>query len=92
MLYAGEPLPHFNEVDECAGLDALVTNRVWKALGLPPETTLHDLRCGEEYQRRVRLGVRDFRRGAAGASRRRLRRSGERASAADVFPAWAAAR
>ncbi len=23
------PLPHFNEVDECAGLDALVTNRVW---------------------------------------------------------------
>ena len=28
---AGEPLPHFNEVDECAGLDALVTNRVWTA-------------------------------------------------------------
>ena len=23
----GLPLPHFNEVDECAGLDALVTNR-----------------------------------------------------------------
>lgn len=48
-LYKGEPLPHFNEVDECAGLDALVTNRVWKALGLPPETTLHDLRYGEEF-------------------------------------------
>lgn len=48
-LYAGEPLPHFNEVDECAGLDALVTNRVWKALGYAPETTLHDLRYGEEY-------------------------------------------
>ncbi len=48
-LYAGEPLPHFNEVDECAGLDALVTKRVWKALGLPPETTLHDLRYGEEF-------------------------------------------
>ena len=28
-LYAGKPLPHFNEVDECAGLDALITNRVW---------------------------------------------------------------
>ena len=27
-LYAGKPLPHFNEVDECAGLDALITNRV----------------------------------------------------------------
>lgn len=47
VLYAGQPLPHFNEVDECAALDALVTNRVWSALGLPPETTLHDVRFGE---------------------------------------------
>ncbi len=50
VLHAGQPLPHFNEVDECAGLDALVTNRVWNALGLPPETTLHDLRYGEVYE------------------------------------------
>ncbi len=49
VLYAGQPLPHFNEVDECAGLDALVTNRVWNALAFPPETTLHDLRFGEDY-------------------------------------------
>ena len=48
-LYAGEALPHFNEVDECAGLDALVTNRLWKQLGLAPETTLHDLRWGRHY-------------------------------------------
>jgi L-fucose isomerase-like protein len=48
-LYDGRSLPHFNEVDECAGLDALVTNRVWSALGFPPETTLHDLRYGEPY-------------------------------------------
>jgi L-fucose isomerase-like protein len=48
-LYEGEALPHFNEVDECAGLDALVTNRVWKQLGFAPETTLHDIRYGEEY-------------------------------------------
>jgi len=34
-LYAGEALPHFNEVDECAGLDALLTHRIWKQLGLP---------------------------------------------------------
>ncbi len=33
-LYEGEPLPHFNEVDECAGLDGLITNRVWRKLGL----------------------------------------------------------
>lgn len=49
-LYAGEPLPHFNEVDECAGLDALVTNRCWTALGLDPSTTLHDVRWGEHYR------------------------------------------
>jgi hypothetical protein len=49
VLYGGQPLPHFNEVDECAGLDALVTNRVWNALGFPPETTLHDLRYGETF-------------------------------------------
>lgn len=48
-LYTGEALPHFNEVDECAGLDALVTNRVWKAMGFDPATTLHDLRYGEHY-------------------------------------------
>src|SRR5438445_3507519 len=43
-LYHGQPLPHFNEVDECAGLDALITKRVWDALKLSPETTLHDVR------------------------------------------------
>lgn len=48
-LYAEQPLPHFNEVDEGAGLDALVTNRVWTAIGLDPATTLHDLRWGERY-------------------------------------------
>ncbi|HEY1648607.1 MAG TPA: fucose isomerase [Terracidiphilus sp.] len=48
-LYAGGPLPHFNEVDECAGVDALVTNRCWSALGLDPSTTLHDVRWGEHY-------------------------------------------
>jgi hypothetical protein len=49
-LFKGEALPHFNEVDECAGLDGLVTNRIWRALGFPPETTLHDLRWGRHYQ------------------------------------------
>ncbi len=48
-LFAGQALPHFNEVDECAGLDALVTNRIWTAMGFDPATTLHDLRWGEHY-------------------------------------------
>ena len=51
-LYAGKPLPHFNEVDECAGVDAMVTNRVWTAMGLDPATTLHDVRWGEQYTAR----------------------------------------
>ncbi len=54
-LYAGNALPHFNEVDECAGLDALLTNRLWNILGFPPETTLHDVRWG----RRVQVDGRD---------------------------------
>jgi L-fucose isomerase-like protein len=49
VLYAGTPLPHFNEVDECSGVDALITNRVWTLMGMAPETTLHDLRFGEDY-------------------------------------------
>jgi len=49
-LFAGGPVPHFNEVDECAGTDAIVTNRCWKALGLDPSTTLHDVRWGEQYK------------------------------------------
>jgi hypothetical protein len=52
LLYPNQALPHFNEVDECAGVDALITNRVWRALGLNPETTLHDIRYGEEFQGR----------------------------------------
>ncbi len=46
-LYAGRPLPHFNEVDECAGLDGLMTYRVHAAMGQPVENTLHDVRWGD---------------------------------------------
>jgi hypothetical protein len=49
ILMDGLALPHFNEVDECAGVDALLTNRVWRHLGFDPSTTLHDLRWGEAY-------------------------------------------
>jgi hypothetical protein len=48
-LFPGRAVVHFNEVDEGAGVDALVTNRVWNALGFSPETTLHDVRYGERY-------------------------------------------
>jgi L-fucose isomerase-like protein len=49
VLFEGKPLPHFNEVDEGAGLDALITNRVWTSMGYNPDTTLHDVRWGDWY-------------------------------------------
>ncbi|MEM8783654.1 MAG: fucose isomerase [Planctomycetota bacterium] len=47
VLFKGKPVTHFNEVDECAGLDGLMTQRVHEALGQPTENTLHDLRWGD---------------------------------------------
>ncbi len=47
IIRQGEPIPHFNEVDECAGLDGLFTDRVHKALDQPRANTLHDLRWGD---------------------------------------------
>ncbi len=46
VIRPGKPMTHFNEVDECAGLDGLFTQRVHEALGQPVENTLHDLRWG----------------------------------------------
>jgi hypothetical protein len=49
VLYKSEPLVHFNEVDECAGLDGLLTQRVHRSLDQPVENTLHDVRWGESF-------------------------------------------
>ncbi len=57
VLFRGEAVPHFNEVDECAGLDGLVTYRLWRELGFAPENTLHDLRWGQHYRG---AGVNDY--------------------------------
>ncbi len=46
-LFAGSAIPHFNEVDECAGLDAMMIHRINSELGEPVETTLHDIRWGD---------------------------------------------
>lgn len=48
-LFAGRAFPHFNEADEGVAVDALVTDRVWRAMGLVPDNTLHDVRWGEQY-------------------------------------------
>jgi L-fucose isomerase-like protein len=57
IRFDGRAVPHFNEVDECAGLDALITNRVWLELGIDPSTTLHDVRWGAPVRER---GVDEF--------------------------------
>lgn len=56
-LYPNQALPHFNEVDECAGLDSLLTYRLWQKLGMEGENTLHDIRWGEHY---TGNGIDDF--------------------------------
>ncbi|WP_461452840.1 fucose isomerase [Mucilaginibacter sp.] len=56
-LYPGKALPHFNEVDECAGIDTLLTYRLWNELGMSGENTLHDIRWGEHYKGE---GIDDF--------------------------------
>ena len=56
-LFAGEALPHFNEVDECAALDGLGTYHLWRQLGFAPENTLHDLRWGAPFKG---AGVNDY--------------------------------
>lgn len=48
-LFAGRAFPHFNEADEGVAVDALVTDRVWTAMGLVPDNTLHDVRWGEDH-------------------------------------------
>ena len=49
VLHEGRAFPHFNEADEGVAVDALVTDRVWRAMGLVPDNTLHDVRWGEEF-------------------------------------------
>jgi L-fucose isomerase-like protein len=56
-LFAGRAVPHFNEVDECAGVDALMTDLLWTDLGIDPSNTLHDVRWGAPVEER---GVNEF--------------------------------
>ena len=47
VIRDGHAIVHFNEVDECAAVDGILTNRIHRAFGAPVENTLHDLRWGE---------------------------------------------
>jgi hypothetical protein len=50
VLFPNAPVVCFNEADEGAGLDAIVTNRVWTAMSEDPATSLYDIGYGEMYQ------------------------------------------
>jgi hypothetical protein len=49
VLWDGQAVPLANEADEGVAIDALVTHRIWTAMGLDPATTLHDVRWGDDF-------------------------------------------
>ena len=71
-----------------SAVDALVTNRVWTAMGLDPATTLHDIRWGEDVRRPSSSGCsRSPARCRPRTSSAATTRAVQRAAAADVLPA-----
>jgi L-fucose isomerase-like protein len=49
VIEQGKPIPHFNEGDMGAGVPQMLMNEIYQAKGMAPETTLHDVRWGREY-------------------------------------------
>ena len=50
IIRAGKPIPCINEVDMGTAIPQTMFWRLLDSLGLPSETTLHDIRWGSEYQ------------------------------------------
>lgn len=49
-LFPGGSLPCFDAADECAGLDGMVTARLWQELGYPPENFACEIRWGRDFR------------------------------------------
>ena len=49
VINAGKPIVHFNEGDMGSGIPQILMHDIYARKGLPPETTLHDIRWGREY-------------------------------------------
>lgn len=49
IIRAGKPIPCINEVDMGAAIPQVLLFRLLDSFGLPPETTLHDVRWGSDY-------------------------------------------
>lgn len=50
IIRPGKPIPCINEVDMGTAIPQTMLFRLLDSLGLPSETTLHDIRWGSEYQ------------------------------------------
>jgi hypothetical protein len=50
IIRPGQPIPCINEVDMGTAIPQTMLWRLLDSLGLPAETTLHDVRWGSEYQ------------------------------------------
>lgn len=50
IIHAGKPIVHFNEGDLGAAVPQVLMNEIYQRRGLPPETTLHDVRWGRMWE------------------------------------------
>ena len=50
VINRGQPIVHFNEGDLGSGVPQSIMKEIYRRLGVPPETTLHDVRWGREWR------------------------------------------
>jgi hypothetical protein len=49
VIRSGKPIVHFNEGDVGSGVPQVLMNDIYERKNMAPETTLHDIRWGREY-------------------------------------------
>ncbi|MCP4750510.1 MAG: hypothetical protein GY866_06430 [Proteobacteria bacterium] len=52
VVNRGKPIVHFNEGDVGSGVPQVLMHDILVGKGMPPETTLHDIRWGDEWKER----------------------------------------
>ncbi len=52
IVNKGKPIVHFNEGDMGAGIPQVLMHDIYVRKGMPPETTLHDVRWGSAFGRK----------------------------------------
>ena len=85
VVNGGAPLVHFNEGDVGSGVPQVLMHDILLRKHLAPETTLHDVRWGDEWEGKFDLVPGDFR-GSAPRSFRRLGQGSRLSPDRDVLP------